>query len=253
MMFKNRAIALIVVIAIIAGAAGWYAYDRHQSALAAEKARQEELAKKNAEAEAYNEAKAAEEAAKKAAEEEAAKEAAIKKEFTADEQGRGPLEQSLNAKEVDSLPADVEAQIAEQNKKLEPEYEAIKAVLTDYNKEQNEYDYRTFTGYEGEQYMTPEAAAVHAEKNAPGWKEDVTSRKRVRKFDGITIKLLVFTTDDFSEIVGNPENPAYAYAEVEVRAHDIEPAEQKVSKDMAAVWLKKLDGQWKIHSERPIE
>lgn len=250
-MFKNKIVIIVLVIAIIAGAAGWYAYDRHQSALAAEQARQEELAKAEAEKKA-----AEEEAAKKAAEEEAAKKAAKEEAFKVDEQGRGPLEQELKGdnvvtKEADELSADALAQIEEQQKKFEPEFEAIKAMLTAYNKAQNEYDYRTFTGHEGEEYMTPEAAEKHAKVNAPKWKENVVQNKVVSKFDGITIRILVFTTEDFSEIVPNPDNPTHAYAEVERRSHDVEPTPKKYN-SLSAVWLKKIDGQWKVYAEERL-
>jgi small-conductance mechanosensitive channel len=251
-MFKNKIFIIIVVIAIIASAAGWYAYDRHQSALAAEKARQEELAKAEAEK------KAAEEEAAKKAEEEAAKKAAKEEAFKVDEQGRGPLEQELKGdnvvtKEADELSADALAQIEEQQKKFEPEFEAIKAMLTDYNKAQNEYDYRTFTGHEGEEYMTPEMAEEYAAEVAPILKKNITQKKIVSKFDGITIRILVFTTEDFSKIVSNPDNPTHAYAEMELRSHNIEPAEQKVTRSIWAVWLKKIDGQWKVYAEERLD
>jgi ketosteroid isomerase-like protein len=63
----------------------------------------------------------------------------------------------------------------------------------------------------------------------------------------------VFTTPDFGEVAENPENPAYAYAEVEVRAHNIAPVKEETTKFLRAEWLKKIDGQWKIYVEEPIE
>ena len=63
----------------------------------------------------------------------------------------------------------------------------------------------------------------------------------------------MFTTPDFGEVAEDLENPAYAYAEVEVRAHNIAPVKEEVSSSYWAVWLKKIDGQWKIYVEEPIE
>jgi ketosteroid isomerase-like protein len=240
-MFKNKIFIVIVVVAVaLAGIGCWYAYDRHQAALAAEKAEQEALAKAEAEKKA-----AEEEAARKAAEEadkEAANDSALEEYFA-------------SAKEIDEteLTEEDKAAIETLSKKYGPEMDAIREMLTAYNRAQNEYDYRTYTGHEGEEYMCPETAANFAKVNAPANKERVVREKEVSKFDGITVKYCVFTTPDFGEVAENPENPAYAYAEVEVRAHDIEPVKEEVSSSYWAVWLKKIDGQWKIYVEEPIE
>jgi hypothetical protein len=254
-MFKNKIFIVIVVVAVVlAGIGGWYAYDRHQAALAAEKAEQEALAKAEAEKKA-----AEEEAARKAAEE-ADKE---ENDMYVDEQGRGPVERMLakDAGEVkDADEADLSAeQIARmdaKDKKYGPEFDAIMQLLTDYNRAQNDIDYRTMTGLEGTEYMIPGTEFYKwstSQETVAEWKKVYQDKKLVTKFDGVNIRVMVFTTPDFNDIVYEPDDPSYAYAEVEVNSHDIEPVKSEVRTIPAAVWLKKVDGQWKIYGEKRLD
>lgn len=243
-MFKNKIFIAIVVIAVaLAGVGTWYAYDRHQSALAAEKAKQEELAKAQAEKKAADEAAAKTEAEKKATE----------------EQSNSTVEQQLSgAKEIDEsqLSDKDKASIEALSKKYGPEMDAIVKLITDYNRVQNNIDYRTVTGLEGTEYMIPgtdfykwyTSPEVVAKR-----KKGYQDQKLVEKFDGVNITYLVFTTPDFSETVNSPENPEYAYAEYEVISHDVEPVETKPSSSAWAAGVKKVNGQWKIYAEKRLD
>jgi len=243
-MFKNKIFIAIVVIAVaLAGVGTWYAYDRHQSALAAEKAKQEELAKAEAE--------------KKAAEEEAAKTEAEKK--ATEEQSNSTVEQQLSgAKEIDEsqLSDKDKASIEALHKKYGPEITAITKLIADYNRVQNSRDYRTVTGLEGTEYMIPGTDFYNwstSSETVSNIKKIYKDKKLVKKFDGVNITYLVFTTPDFSTTVYNPENPEYAYAEGETISHQIEPVETKPSASSWAVGVEKVNGQWKIYAEKSLD
>jgi chemotaxis protein histidine kinase CheA len=260
-MFKNKkVIAIILAIAIIVGAAGWYAYDRHQSALAAEQARQEELAKAEAEKKA-----AEEEAAKKAEEEKkAAEEAATK----LDEQGRGPLERMMETQKATpeqqkaieeamaALTPEEKAKQEEANKKDNAEYDAIRKMLEAYNKAQNSRDYRTVTGLEGIEYMVPDTEFYKwytNPKKVASVKEVYQDKKLVTAFDGIVIHALRFMEDNFQRFSDDLYAPrTEAYVEVETIVHDVEPVPSDTRSLMAAVLVKKVDGEWKVYHEQEL-
>ncbi|AEE95234.1 hypothetical protein [Mahella australiensis] len=132
-MFKNKIFIVIVVVAVaLAGIGTWYAYDRHQAALAAEKAQQEALAKAEAEKKAAEEAKAAE-----------------KREPYSLEEQYANVEKLDESQLSDKDKAAIEAL----HKKYGPEMDAITKLITDYNRVQNSRNYRTMTGLEGTEYM----------------------------------------------------------------------------------------------------
>jgi hypothetical protein len=263
-MFKNKkVIAIIIAIAIIAGAAGWYAYDRHQSALAAEKARQEELAKAEAEKKAVEE-----EAAKKAEEEKAARKAAEEAATKLDEQGRGPLERMMETQKATpeqqkaieeamaALTPEEKAKQEEANKKDNAEYDAIRKMLEAYNKAQNSRDYRTVTGLEGIEYMVPDTEFYKwytDPKKVASVKEVYQDKKLVTAFDGIVIHALRFMEDNFQRFSDDLYAPrTEAYVEVETIVHDVEPVPSDTRSLMATVLVKKVDGEWKVYHEQEL-
>jgi hypothetical protein len=124
-------------------------------------------------------------------------------------------------------------------------------MLTAYNKAQNEYDYRTMTGREGMEYMAPEFAEFY-EEHVSARKQTLTEKKIVKKFEGIKIKKVAFTAEDYKNAVREPGKFTHAYVELELRTQTIKP-EKKQKKTLCCAWVRKIDGQWKVSGEDLLE
>lgn len=230
------AIAVVVIIALVGG--GLYlAHLKRQQAIAAEEAR-----------------KAAEEAARKEAEEKKTGEAA---ESTAEE--KKSLSERIEEESKDAPEGSVNDLDEEEKKKLEiynREFDEIEKVLTEYNRLDNTYDYRTVTleqllkavEYLGNTYGHKEKY----EKAMPEKLETIKNKKLIKEFDSIKIRTLIFTDENFKYPTDDYDNLTYAYVEMEVRAHQISP-EEKYSSILAATWVQKIDGQWKVVGEDIIK
>jgi type II secretory pathway pseudopilin PulG len=230
------AIAAVVVLALVGG--GLYlAHVKRQQAIAAEEAR-----------------KAAEEAARKEAEEKAEEVA----EAPAQEENKSLSEQieegSKDAPESSAAELD-----EEEKKKLEiynREFDEIEKLLTEYNRLDNTYDYRTVTleqllkavEYLGNTYGHKEKY----EKAMPERLERIKNRKSIREFDSIEIRTLIFTNETFEYPTDDYDNLTHAYVELEIRARQISP-EEEFSNSLWKTWMQKIEGQWKVVGEEPIK
>jgi len=229
-------IAVVVVLALVGG--GLYlAHIKRQEAIAAEEAR-----------------KAAEEAAKKEAEEKKTGEAA---ESTAEE--KKSLSERIEEESKDAPEGSVNDLDEEEKKKLEiynREFDEIEKVLTEYNRLDNTYDYRTVTleqllkaaEYLGNTYGHKEKY----EKAMPKRLENIKNRKSIREFDSIKIRMLMFTDENFQYPTDDYNNLTHAYVELEIRARQISP-EEEFSNSLIKTWVQKIDGQWKVVGEEPIK
>jgi hypothetical protein len=234
------AIAAVVVLALIGG--GLYlAHVKRQEAIAAEKAR-----------------KAAEEAAKKEAEEtkEVAEAPAQEEKKSLSEQIDEEIKAAGGAEEVS--PEELQELTGQDVEKMmqayEREYKEIERVLTEFNRLDNTYDYRTVTleylldraKYLGGEYKQKYEAYM------PSFLEKIKNEKIVKEFDSIKIRLLRFTEEDFETPVKDYDNLTYAYVELEVRSRHISSKEE-FSNILAATWVQKIDGNWKIVGESIIK
>lgn len=176
------------------------------------------------------------------------------------EETKAEAEQTAEQTEVEEVPTEENETISydelpehakEQLKIANKEIAAIKEMLTAYNKAQNEYDYRTMTGREGMEYMAPEFAEFY-EEHVPKIKKQMTEEKVVRKFEGIKVKQVAFTAEDYKSAVREPGKFTHAYIELEIRARDVEPVEEYTN-FLCCAWVRKIDGQWKVSGEDLLE
>lgn len=231
------AIAVVVVLALVGG--GLYlAHVKRQEAIAAEEAR-----------------KAAEEAARKEAEkkaEEVAEAPAQEEKKSLSEQIDEEIEKAGEAAKttLEELQKLTDQDLKKMEQAYDREYKEIEKVLTEFNRLDNTYDYRTITleelldkaKYLGGEYKQKYEAFM------PSVLEKVKNEKIIHQFDSIFIRLLMFTEEDFKTPAKDYDNLTHAYVELEVRARQISPKEE-FSNSLVFTKLQKLDGQWKIVSE----
>lgn len=228
------AIAVVVIIALVGG--GLYMAHLKRQEVAMEETR-----------------KAAEEAAKEKAEE--TKEVA---ETPAQEEKKS-LSERIEEESKDAPEGSVNDLDEEEKKKLEiynREFDEIEKVLTEYNRLDNTYDYRTVTleqllkaaEYLGNTYGHKEKY----EKHMPERLNKIKNEKWIHEFDSIKIRTLIFTDENFQYLTDNYENLTHAYVELEIRARQISPKEE-FSNSLWKTWVQKIDGQWKVVGEEPIK
>jgi len=228
------AIAVVIIIALVGG--GLYlAYEKRQE-VAMEETR-----------------KAAEEAAKEKAEE--TKEVA---ETPAQEEKKS-LSERIEEESKDAPEGSVNDLDEEEKKKLEiynREFDEIEKVLTEYNRLDNTYDYRTVTleqllkaaEYLGNTYGHKEKY----EKAMPQRLNEIKNGKLISEFDSIKIRTLIFTDETFEYPTDDYDNLTHAYIELEIRAKQISP-EEEYSSSLIKTWMQKIDGQWKVVGEELIK
>lgn len=154
---KIERLCIVLSIAIVLFGAGahlyrWWRVSSLEAQARAEEEKAAELERQAKEAEAKKEAeeKAAEEKAKKEAEEKAK---------TAEE-----VDKALDIGLTEEIDAALPEEIKQANEEFLKEARAITEVLIKLNKAQNNADYRTITGREGEEYMTEEYRKRNAEE-----------------------------------------------------------------------------------------
>jgi type IV secretory pathway VirB10-like protein len=248
---NKKTIIIIVAIIIIALIAGIYGCSKKQQTETPVENNTEEVREETEETEQ-------EEPAESETNEESAQEEKSLSEQMEEELAKAGEESEITIEELEEQTG-IE-NIAEKEELYSREYAEIEKVLTEYNRLDNTYDYRTVTL---EQLLKATELLDNRygmkdeyEKAMPKRLESIKNSNSIREFDSIEIKMLFFTDENFKEpidIAQYSDNAlTHAYVELEIRAEEKKP-EKEFSNVLVQTWLQKVDGNWKVVGEALIK
>lgn len=257
---NKKTIIIIVAIIIIALIAGIYGCSKKQQTETPVENNTEEVREETEETEQEEpaESETNEEPAESETNEESAQEEKSLSEQMEEELAKAGEESEITIEELEEQTG-IE-NIAEKEELYSREYAEIEKVLTEYNRLDNTYDYRTVTL---EQLLKATELLDNRygmkdeyEKAMPKRLESIKKRNSIMEFDSIEIKMLFFTDENFKEPIDiaqySEETLTHAYVELEVRAEEKKP-EKEFLNALVKTWLQKVDGNWKVVGEALIK